>query len=60
MVEQVELTEPWKAVEGEGWEPELVSIRPGKIQAAKHHDKADSVAVEPDAREAASESTTLW
>ena len=46
MVEQVELTEPWKAVEGEGWEPELVSIRPGKIQAAKHFDKADSFPVD--------------
>jgi protease I len=41
MVEQVELTEPWKAVEQEGWTPELVSLRDGEIQAFNHYDKAD-------------------
>jgi protease I len=41
MVEQVELTEPWKVVEQQGWEPELVSLRPGEIQGFNHYDKAD-------------------
>ena len=31
--EQVELTEPWKAVEQAGGTPELVSTEVGKIQA---------------------------
>ena len=39
MVEQIELTVPWDAVKGEGWEPQLVSLRPGTIQGANHHDK---------------------
>ena len=30
-VEQVELTEPWKAVEQEGGTPELVSLESGEI-----------------------------
>jgi protease I len=41
MVEQVELTEPWKAVRDEGAEVELVSLEEGKIQAFEHYDKAD-------------------
>jgi protease I len=40
-VEQVELTEPWKAVEEAGAEPELISIEPGQVQAFNHLDKAD-------------------
>jgi protease I len=52
MVEQVELTEPWQAVEGEGWEPELVSLKPGTIQAANHHDKADTFPVDRTLQEA--------
>ena len=35
-VEQVELTEPWKAVEQAGGTPELVSTEVGKIQAFNH------------------------
>jgi protease I len=46
MVEQVELTEPWKAVEQEGWDAELVSIQPGTIQAAQHFDKGDRFPVD--------------
>jgi protease I len=46
MVEQVELTEPWKAVQQAGGEPELVSLKPGEIQAFKHYDKADSFKVD--------------
>ena len=41
MVEQVELTEPC-AVEEQGWTPELVSLRSGKIQGFEHYDKADT------------------
>ncbi|MGH3031719.1 MAG: type 1 glutamine amidotransferase domain-containing protein [Gaiellaceae bacterium] len=37
-VEQVELTEPWKAVEHAGGEPELISIQTGEIQGFDHHD----------------------
>ena len=40
-VEQVELTEPWKAVEDAGAEPELLSINEGEIQGFEHLDKAD-------------------
>jgi len=40
-VEQVELTEPWKAVEQAGGTPELVSTDIGKIQAFNHLTPAD-------------------
>ena len=33
-VEQVELTEPWKAVEQAGGTPELVSTEVGKVKAS--------------------------
>jgi protease I len=46
MVEQVELTEPWKAVEEQGWTPELVSLRGGEIQGFEHYDKADRFPVD--------------
>ncbi|GLZ46675.1 protease [Actinomycetospora sp. NBRC 106375] len=39
--EQVELTEPWKAVEEAGGTPVLVSETPGSIQAFNHLDKGD-------------------
>ena len=41
-VEQVELTEPWKAVEQAGGIPELVSTEVGKIQAFNHLTPADT------------------
>jgi protease I len=41
-VEQVELTEPWKAVEQAGGTPELVSTAVGKIQAFNHLTPADT------------------
>src|SRR3954451_20433458 len=44
-VEQVELTEPWKAVEDAGGTPELNSTEPGEIQAFNHLDKADTFSV---------------
>jgi protease I len=46
MVEQVELSEPWKAVEDAGGTPELISLRPGEIQALNHYDKADKFPVD--------------
>ena len=45
-VEQVELTEPWKAVEEAGGKPELVSTESGEIQAFNHLDKADTFTVD--------------
>jgi protease I len=45
-VEQVELTEPWKAVEDEGGTPELVSIESGEVQAFNHLDKGDTFDVD--------------
>ena len=45
-IEQVELTEPWKAVEEAGAQPVLVSPESGKVQAFNHLDKADTFAVD--------------
>ncbi len=39
--EQVELTEPWRAVEEAGGTPVLISETPGSIQAFHHLDKGD-------------------
>lgn len=44
--EQVELTEPWRAVEDAGGTPELVSDRPGQIQAFNHFDRGDTFSVD--------------
>jgi len=52
MVEQVELTEPWKAVEEQGWTPELVSLKSGQIQGFNHYDKADTFDVDATVEEA--------
>jgi deglycase len=46
MVEQVELTGPWEALENAGAELELVSIKPGEIQGFNHYDKADTFKVD--------------
>ena len=45
-VEQVELTEPWKAVEEAGAQPELVSLEEGRVQAFNHLDKGDTFEVD--------------
>jgi protease I len=45
-VEQAELTEPWKAVEQAGGNPELLSIDGGEIEAWNHFDKADRFPVD--------------
>jgi protease I len=52
MVEQVELTEPWKAVEGEGAEIDLVSLEEGEIQGFNHYDKVDTFKVDRTVEEA--------
>jgi deglycase len=51
-VEQVELTEPWKAVEQAGGTPELVSVEDGQVQAFNHLDKADTFPVDKTAAQA--------
>src|ERR1051325_9267058 len=45
-VEQVELSEPWSAVEGAGGAPELLSIRDGEIQAVHGMDKGHAFRVD--------------
>lgn len=44
--EQVELTEPWKAVEEAGGRPELISYRSGSIKAFHHLDPGDEFTVD--------------
>jgi protease I len=51
MVEQVELTEPWKAVKDAGGTPQLISLKPGEIQGFNHYDKADTFEVDKTAEE---------
>ncbi|MFF8268529.1 type 1 glutamine amidotransferase domain-containing protein [Streptomyces sp. NPDC016562] len=45
-VEEVELTAPWKAVEDNGWIPQLVSTQAGRVQAFRHLDKAGTYPVD--------------
>jgi len=45
-VEEVEYTEPRKALEDAGAQPELISIRPGSIQAVRHLDKGGTYPVD--------------
>ncbi|MGI8576654.1 MAG: type 1 glutamine amidotransferase domain-containing protein [Nocardioidaceae bacterium] len=45
-VEQVELTEPWRAVKQAGGTPQLVSTDSGSVQAFNHLDKADTFDVD--------------
>jgi protease I len=46
MVEQVELTKPWEAVEQAGAKPELISLESGEIQGFNHYDTADTFQVD--------------
>jgi protease I len=55
MFEQVELTEPWKTVEQQGWTAELVSLRSGKIQGFNHYEKADTFLVDATVEETSAE-----
>jgi protease I len=52
MVEQVELTDPWQAVEQAGAKPELVSIKEGEIRGFNHFDPADMFRVDRTVEEA--------
>jgi protease I len=45
-IEQVELTEPWRAVREAGGTPTLVSLEAGDVQAYHHLDKADTFPVD--------------
>jgi protease I len=51
-VEQVELTEPRKAVEEAGAETELISVEDGEIQGFNHLDKADTFQVDRTVKDA--------
>jgi protease I len=54
-VEQVELTEPRKAVEQEGAETDLVSLEDGEIQGFEHLDKADTFQVDRTVKDASAD-----
>jgi protease I len=45
-IEQIELTEPWAAVEEAGGTPRLISTDSGRVQAFNHLDKADTFEVD--------------
>ena len=45
-IEQVELTEPWKAIEQAGGSPELIAPDSGEAQAFNHLDKGDTFPVD--------------
>jgi protease I len=45
-IEQVELTEPWAAVEKAGGTPRLLSTEAGEVQAFNHLDRADTFPVD--------------
>ena len=51
-VEQVELTEPRKAVEDEGAETELISLEDGQIQGFEHLDHGDKFDVDKTVKDA--------
>ena len=51
-VEEVEYTEPRKAVENAGGRAELISIKDGEIQAVNHMDKAGTYPVDKQVKDA--------
>jgi protease I len=51
-VEQIELTEPWRAIQDAGGEPELVSIASDEIQAFNHLDHGDTFTVDTEVAQA--------
>jgi protease I len=55
-IEQVELTEPWGAVEKAGGTPRLLSTKSGRVQAFHHLDQADTFEVDQAVAEADHES----
>jgi protease I len=54
-IEQVELTEPWKAVERAGGTPRLLSVEPGEVQGFNHLTPADRFRVDETAAQARAE-----
>jgi protease I len=54
-VEQVELTDPWQAVESAGGTPELISIQSGKIQGWNHDKKGKKHKVQKTVNEVSAE-----
>ena len=54
-IEQVELTEPWKAVQEAGGTPRLVAPEAGQAQAFNHLDKADTFPVDQEVGQATPE-----
>src|SRR3954464_6711521 len=54
-VEQVELTEPWSAVEDAGATPELISLKSGEIQGFNHDKKGDTFSVDKLVRDVSAE-----
>ena len=54
-IEQVELTEPWKAVEQAGGEPVLIAPDAGEAQALNHLDKGDSFPVDEVVKDASAD-----
>ncbi len=51
-VEQVELTEPWKAVQEAGGQPELLSVESGEIQGFNHLEQGDTFPVDREVAQA--------
>jgi protease I len=51
-VEQVELTEPWKALQQAGGTPELIAPKRGTIQGFDHHDKGNTFPVDKAVKDA--------
>jgi deglycase len=51
-IEQVELTEPWRAVEQAGGTPRLISVEPGTVRGYNHLTPADTFTVDETAGEA--------
>ena len=51
-VEQIELTEPWKAVEKAGAKPVLIAPEGGEIQGFNHREKGDTFQVDEPVKDA--------
>jgi protease I len=45
-IEEIELTEPWKAVQGAGGTPKLIAPKSGKVQTFNHLDKSATYPVD--------------
>lgn len=50
-IEQIELTDPWKALKDAGWDPVLVSPEAGEVRAYNHLEAADSFTVDQAVKE---------